>query len=208
MSYLKLFKNHNEYEEYKNSGIILPNVSHCINEVHMHYYSKIPENCISFADSEVERICVENFSSNGVCLTYEDAESVRDLGTVFQNNTAITSFDELKYFSGIGEIGDGIFSGCTNLRTVSFSENTRYFRDYIFSGCTSLENVKLFAKCNPNPPCCQEQWDKDFGFITPFSYKEIGKSIIVYVPKGCKQCYLSYCSCWGRISDKIVVMEE
>ena len=37
MKYLKLFKNHEEYEEEKASGLTLPNVSHCIQEAEVHY---------------------------------------------------------------------------------------------------------------------------------------------------------------------------
>ena len=34
--YIKLFKNHAEYEEAR-QNLILPNVSHCIQEVEVHY---------------------------------------------------------------------------------------------------------------------------------------------------------------------------
>ena len=38
MKYLKLFKNHSQYEDYVASGLTLPNMSHCIQEVEMHPY--------------------------------------------------------------------------------------------------------------------------------------------------------------------------
>ena len=40
--YLKLFKNQEEYEEYKNSGMILPNVSHCIQDVKIYFNQSTP----------------------------------------------------------------------------------------------------------------------------------------------------------------------
>ena len=37
MKYLKKFENHSQYEAYLEEGMILPNVSHCITENHVHY---------------------------------------------------------------------------------------------------------------------------------------------------------------------------
>lgn len=37
MKYLKLFENHSQYEDYVASGLTLPNVSHCIQEIEVHY---------------------------------------------------------------------------------------------------------------------------------------------------------------------------
>ena len=37
MKYLKLFENHRQYEDYAASGLTLPNVSHCIQEIEVHY---------------------------------------------------------------------------------------------------------------------------------------------------------------------------
>ena len=48
---------------------------------------------IVFADPVVEQICVANFSSDGIGVLTEDAAKVTDIGTIFNGNTEITSFD-------------------------------------------------------------------------------------------------------------------
>ena len=51
---------------------------------------------IVFADANVKAICVANWDTGGDGeLNRGEAEAVTSLGSVFQNNTTITSFDEL-----------------------------------------------------------------------------------------------------------------
>ncbi len=75
---------------------------------------------IDFADAEVKRICVENWDTNGDGeLSYAEAAAVTDLGQVFKNNTIITFFEELAFFTGINEIPEHAFTGCEKLQSVS-----------------------------------------------------------------------------------------
>ena len=104
------------------------------------------ENRIIFADPEVERICVENFSSNGVYLTYEDAANVRYIDDVFKGNTAITSFDEFKYFTKVDT--NYTFVGCSNLSAITFSDVTIRIPG-VFSGCTNLSKVTMLSEKPP-----------------------------------------------------------
>ncbi len=68
---------------------------------------------IEFADTEVKRICVENWDTDGDGeLSYKEAAAVTDLGTVFHSNNTITTFNELEYFTGLTEIAEGAFSNC------------------------------------------------------------------------------------------------
>lgn len=69
---------------------------------------------IEFEDPEVERICVENWGSNGM-ITYEQAAKVTSFGDVFMGNTTIKKFNESRYFTGIKSITTQAFRGCTNL---------------------------------------------------------------------------------------------
>lgn len=72
---------------------------------------------IKFEDPEVERICIANWSSDGVGLTYEDAERVTEINNKhgFKGNTNITSFNELNYFTGLTRLKNGAFYKATNL---------------------------------------------------------------------------------------------
>lgn len=69
-------------------------------------YGTVAAKNITFADARAKALCVANWDTNsdGELSTYE-AAAVKDLGNVFSGNTAITSFDELKYFKGLKNIG-------------------------------------------------------------------------------------------------------
>lgn len=111
-------------------------------------------NIIQFADPNVKAICVQYWDSNGDGeLSKQEAEAVTTLKTdhgdgtygdpAFKDNTAITSFDELKYFTGLTSIESGAFNGCTNLKTVIVPEGVETIADDAFKGCTELLTVSL-----------------------------------------------------------------
>lgn len=111
-------------------------------------------NIIQFADPNVKAICVQHWDSNGDGeLSKQEAEAVTTLKTdhgdgtygdpAFKDNTAITSFDELKYFTGLTSIESGAFNGCTNLKTVVVPEGVETIADEAFKGCTELLTVSL-----------------------------------------------------------------
>ncbi len=97
------------------------------------------ENHISFADLKVRALCVANWDTDGNgSLSYEEAAAVTDLGDVFADNTNITSFDELQYFTGLTAIGDNAFMGCNHLATVTLPESIVSIGAYAFYGCSAL----------------------------------------------------------------------
>ncbi len=97
---------------------------------------------ITFADANVEAICVANWDTNGDGgLSEEEAAAVTDLGTVFKNNTQITSFDELQYFTGLTSIGTGTFYCCNALSSVIIPNNVTSIGQYAFCDCSSLTSV-------------------------------------------------------------------
>lgn len=110
---------------------------------------------ISFADPEVERICVENWSSDGVGLTVAEAAAVTSFGTLFASNTLITSFNEQTYFTGLttyGSSNPGTFSKCTSLVSVTVpsipNPNSQTF-ERAFENCSALEVVTITAPMTP-----------------------------------------------------------
>ena len=91
-------------------------------------------NWIVFSDEEVERICVANWDSNhDGGLDEWEAAAVETLGTVFQGNTFITDFSELRYFTGLTEICDYAFEGCTSLSWASYPPNITRIGNYAFA---------------------------------------------------------------------------
>ena len=114
--------------------------------------SAIPSPNIVFADTNVKALCVANWDTNGDGeLSEAEAAAVTDLGTVFKNNTTITSFDELAYFTGLTSIGEYAFSGCSNLTVVSIPSSMASIGQNAFMGCNGLSAVNitdLTAWCN------------------------------------------------------------
>jgi hypothetical protein len=94
---------------------------------------------IIFKDPVVEQICATNWG-DGTGLTEEDAAKVTDIGTVFRNNTEITSFEEISKF-GVTTLSNsnGAFLGCTNLRSIDL-KNMEVIADNSFQNCTSLSS--------------------------------------------------------------------
>lgn len=101
---------------------------------------------IKFADAEVLRVLIANgISSDGIGITYEDAEKITTFSTWFRGNTEITSFDELKEFTNVKAIAQDAFYNCTALVSIG-SENITSFGAYSFYGCSALEFVD-FSSC-------------------------------------------------------------
>lgn len=95
---------------------------------------------IHFADSEVERVLkANNVSSDGIGISGIDA-STASLGSVFKNNTTITSFDEFRYFT-TWNASSYSFEGCTNLETISVSPTATAIPNKAFYQCSSLQTV-------------------------------------------------------------------
>lgn len=96
---------------------------------------------ISFVDPEIKRICVENWDTDGDGeLDMDEAAAVTDLGTAFQSNTTITTFDELQYFTGVTL--NGSFAGCSNLSSVVLPENI-HFVEYGSFNQTAIESITI-----------------------------------------------------------------
>ena len=106
---------------------------------------------IQFADAAVKAICVANWDTNGDGeLSYAEAAAVTTLnpsglfnGNVFFNNTEITSFNELEYFTGLTNINDYAFYGCNNLTSVTLPHRVTSIGNSAFYNCSGLTSVTI-----------------------------------------------------------------
>lgn len=104
----------------------------------------ITSNNIDFNDQNVKALCVANWDTSGDGeLSFAEAAAVTTLGDVFKNKTNITSFNELKFFTGLTTINNNAFYQCSQLRSVIVPNGVTTLESYAFQLCTSLESVTL-----------------------------------------------------------------
>lgn len=104
-------------------------------------------NIIEFADPAVEAICLANYDNNqDGYITKPEAASITNISDVFKGNTEITSFKELKYFTGITSLGDTYFSGCTSLQYLTVPASVTYLGWKCFESCSALKELVLLRE--------------------------------------------------------------
>ena len=115
---------------------------------------------ISFTDTNVKRICVENWDTNlDGELSYVEASKVTSLNSIFKGNKNIEDFNELQYFVGLQSIEEEAFAGCTSLKTLELPENITTIGEHAFWNCSKLNDITIpdnvssigngaFAACN------------------------------------------------------------
>lgn len=105
-------------------------------------YIKSQPDIITFADPAVKAICVAHWDTDGDGeLSYEEAALVTDLEDVFCEDTTITSFNELQYFTGLASIGECAFSGCSNLTSIILPNQVRSIDAYAIQWCPKLASI-------------------------------------------------------------------
>lgn len=103
-----------------------------------------PTSGIFFADSTVKALCIANWDTNGDGeLSEDEAAKVTSIGNMFKENTSITSFDELQYFTGLTEITNYAFENCTGLTSIVIPYGVTSIGSCAFKGCNSLTSVTI-----------------------------------------------------------------
>ena len=101
------------------------------------------EKAMPFANAAAKNLCVSHFDTNGDgVFSYGEAASVTDLGTVFKGSR-IATFDELYYFTGLTELSDSAFSGCTSLTSVRLPKALTSIGKASFEKCSKLKTLSL-----------------------------------------------------------------
>ncbi len=163
---------------------------------------------ITFADEEVQRLCIEKYDANySGTVDMEEVAGVLEVNNtyfsnkVFNRNTQIKSFDEFQYFTGIEKLDASAFSGCSSLTSITLPENLTSIGTSAFGSCRSLtticipqnvtaigssafigcDNMKSVTMMNSTPITIGQYAD-------PFPQH---KMITLSVPKGSKAAYAS-----------------
>ena len=99
---------------------------------------------IVFADSNVEAICIANWDKNRDGeLSAKEASEVTDLGSVFNGNATITSFDEMRYFTCLTSIGCEAFYNCSSLTSIKIPNSVTSIGTRAFEECSGLTSIEI-----------------------------------------------------------------
>lgn len=75
-------------------------------------------------------------------LQYQEAANVKYIGYYhYFHGSAISSFNELRYFIGVTYIGKEAFKDCSKLYTIVIPDNVKTIEQNAFSGCSDLQFV-------------------------------------------------------------------
>lgn len=98
-----------------------------------------PTGIMTFADPAMQSLCAKTWG-DGTNITYEQAREVTEIPKNWaKDNTAITSFNEIKYFKNLTAIGGSAFYGCSSLNGIILPPSIITIGYGAFDGCTSLE---------------------------------------------------------------------
>lgn len=153
------------------------------------------EELIVFADANVKAICVQNWDTNGDrILSLAEAAAVTSLEGNFTKSD-ISSFNELRFFTGLTSIEYNAFNSCKYLESVILPDGITSIGSNAFDGC-SLTSITI------------PQGVTEFGWGTfnscPLTMVKVGSSTPIsirkytfgtranatlYVPAGSKAAY-------------------
>lgn len=111
-----------------------------------------PSSVIQFADPIAKYACVEKFDTNGDQeVSYAEAAAATSLDGLFTNWNTVSSFDEVKYFTGVKST-EGVFTGLSSLKSITIPEFIITLGT--FQNCSSLESVTIPASITTLPSYC------------------------------------------------------
>lgn len=107
------------------------------------YINSLEGPYLRFEDSVVNQKLAERIG-DGVGVTVQQAQSLSSssvLKPLFADKSDVTTFNELKSFTGISSLMHECFVRCTNLKSIDISNITIFEGRNTFSDCTNLKYV-------------------------------------------------------------------
>jgi hypothetical protein len=71
---------------------------------------------------------------------------VTDIGTIFSENSQISSFDEFSLFTSVSSVKTNGFKDCVSLRSITFPNSLTAVGENAFKNCSSLATINGLEK--------------------------------------------------------------
>ena len=181
--------------------------------------SQTPVDEIQFADFNVEFNCLIRWDTNDdAALSKEEAAAVTEIAAnAFSYSYEMTTFDELKFFTGLKSIGDEAFHYCGNLTNITLPDSVTYIGKEAFAHCR-LTSINLPNSVTTIGESAFEYGGTFTDITIPESVTSIGRSAF----NGCNFTSLTWnaknCSSNGNmqsrniervtIGDEVVVLPD
>jgi surface protein len=105
-------------------------------------------------------VYAQGWSASPDYMTFDEAAAVTTFGTVFKDNTEITTFEEAKYFTGLTTVKQNQFANSSIARLdMSGLQNVQGSMSYAFCKATLLEYLNLEGFNAANITSLQNAWD-------------------------------------------------
>lgn len=162
---------------------------------------------IEFQDEDVEAICVANWDINGDGgINRFEAEAITSLNGKFKDKTSVDYFNELVYFTGLEEIEEEAFNGCSNLKEVTIPKNVKTLNSSCFYQC-GFESVSIPSNVvsigDYSFYGCSNLWDVSYAERTLKvigNYAFAGSGIYPNIPQGVERIGdYAFKDCFGEM---------
>ena len=163
---------------------------------------------IVFADASVKSWLVGKFDTNNDGeLSFAEAAAVTDrqFGACFDCSSGspdktypdppITTFNEMKYFTGLTSVPDACFMFCSELEEVTLPQGISSIGSWAFEGCTKLKALDVPASC------------KEIGYYA-FSSCPSLKTLIFRSPDNLNMHYSSFGSMGNCPASSLTIYAE
>ena len=158
---------------------------------------------IIFEDIKVRAICCRKWDTN--CdnqLSYSEAKNITDISGVFNGNTEIIAFEELKYFTSLTSIPDNAFNGCKSLSIIKLPNGITSIGNNAFQDCTSLYTIEIPENVTSIGDNAFSSCNDLVNIIIPKSLAFIGSSAFYQNYPTPRNIYISDLTNWCKIEFK------
>ena len=113
------------------------------------------EEYITFEDPVAKMVCLNKYDTNGDGqLSLSEVSTIESIDEFFfgEYAEAVTSFNELKYFTSLKDLYYRQFEGCVNLKNITLPNNIETIGYQSFYNCKKLEKIVIPNSVNSIGP--------------------------------------------------------